>query len=856
MKNQATIITTTLVMALALVVGACGDTNGSGGSSASSGGSASATAANITFRTDPRGVEVWIDGKNAGTTPVVIAVEPGTRAVEFRRDGFEPVKDSIDVEAGKDLTVTSALAVTGSPEERVSRLLAALEIPEHENLEPKAHRGSTPPVMLYWPQRDVRKAGVGTWRIEVGDYDDDGFLVFKKGKKVLHREPFTATSIVMEGALPPSVMEALNRGTTITWGIDFENKRKKDVLAKFKVKDGRALERKLKKLEKRSVYKRAGDLERQVARIELKRNYRFYTEALTDAMSVLNTWPDTEIADKVIADSLQRLKLKDTLLYTEIMKRLRGAGRTTGSGGLGNVGRGRGLAPSLVAPKIRPSSGSAAAPRSGLSAGGIGVTPTGGAHKRKPGPIAEPGSGAEGGSTGSSGGSGQPAQPGGRTPGEGRADRPALSEQLADLEKQREELEAAEQKRDDAQRALEAAGKAQEDAQQAVNDAQKALENAQAGGDATAIQNARDALSQAEEGLAEADKAQEEATEAHRAAEQEAEAVQDKHGGSADDVRKREGEVRRQLDGPGNPGSQQGHRGSGRAGQRPLGEIQSELERVEQLQEQLDAADQKLADAEQAIEASRQAMDDAVKALSDAEEALDQAKQAGDDDAIKAADEAVHAARQAIEDTEKAHESTRAAHDETVQEHRKIHEEQGSTEEVRQQRRRLRAELDERSGVGNDPLAGGNSPQVDGPSGNDPAAPGTGGQGHVPGSPAADQMRLRRAADEAQKRLTSANQHLTATRTALDAAQTRYDDALKALDAAETSGDNDAIAEAEAALLETGEDLARSQMDAERAEAEVNKASQDLKDAQDEMKNRPAADAGKAGSGTGRGGTR
>lgn len=525
MKNHAKIITTTLVMALALTVGACGDSTGSGESASSPGGASSTTAANITFRTDPTDVEVWIDGKQAGTTPVVIAVEAGAHDVEFKRDGFEPIQERLEIEAGKDLTVTTALAVTGEPEQRVKTLLAALGIPEHENLEPKAHRGSTPPVMLYWPKRNVRRDGVGTWRIEIADYDDDGFLVFKKGRTELHRVPFTAEAQVMEGKLPAPVMEELKRGSTITWGIDFESKRKKDVMTTFTVKDGRALDRKLQKLKKRSVYRRAGPLEKQIAQIELKRNYRFYTEALTDAMSVLNTWPDTELADKIIADSLQRLKLKDSLLYTEIMKRMRGSGNAPRNGGLGPVARR--LPPTLVAPKVKlPTSTGSAAGSGGMQAGGVGVKPTGADQKRQPGPIAPDG-------THAGGATGVPVDP-------AKAREQALQARRAEVEALRsaldaatqaaEELEAAEKSVMEADQAVAAATDAVKNASDAVEQARSELETARSNGASEAeLQAKQQALDAAEAARATAQEQAQDAQEAREKVLQQATETMEKH---------------------------------------------------------------------------------------------------------------------------------------------------------------------------------------------------------------------------------------------------------------------------------------------------------------------------------------
>ena len=645
MKKHAKSITTTLVMALALTVGACGDTAGKGGSSASSGGATSTTAVNITFRTDPRGVEVWIDGKNAGTTPVVIAVEAGTHDVEFKRDGFEPIKDSISVEAGKDLTVTAPLAVTGSPEDRVKLLLAALEIPEHENLEPKAHRGSTPPVMLYWPKKDVRKGGVGTWRLEIGEYDDDGFLIFKKGKTVLHREPLKATGSVMEGALPPAVMEALKRGTTISWGIDFENKRKKDILAKFTVKDGRTLERKLKKLEKRSVYKRAGELEQAIARIELKRNYRFYTEALTDAMSVLNTWPETIIADKVIADSLQRLKLKDTVLYIEIMKRLRGAKSAAGKGtkGLGNVARPN-VPFSAVAPKVRKPS------TSGSSGGGLkpgmGVKPTGGDQKREPGPITEDGANNGGTTTGPSADQ-QREQDLQRR----RAEAQGIKDQLDAVEKAAEEMKQAEsdvqqsgQKLADAKGTSDAANKALEDAKQALRDTDTS--------DAAAMKAAQDAVNAAEQAAQDAQKELETAQQNHEQTKERAHETMERHSehGSAQEAEEKARELKENLEELRQP-MPHDQQGSGQPGKGvendpladPNAHTPDEAQAItrQMYEQELEAAKERAKEADTYLSDSTTAHQAAQSAYEAASKEMDDAEASGDTARIDAAEKAL-----------------------------------------------------------------------------------------------------------------------------------------------------------------------------------------------------------------------
>ena len=626
MQHHARHITTALLVALALVLGACGD-------------SASTKSANITFRTDPAGVQVWIDGTNAGTTPVVVSVEDGTHGIEFKRDGFEAVRETLDVKAGNDLTVTTALAVTGTPEERVHTLLAALGIPEHETIEPKAHRAPMKNgIMLYWPQKKVRKGGLSTWRIEIdADYEDDGDLVFKKGKKELHRAPFRASGLVMEGRLPASVVEALSRGSRVTWGIDFENKRKKDVMAKFVVDDGKALERKLERLVKRSVYRRAGPLEREMAKIELKRNYRYYTESLTDAMSVLNTWPDTVLADKIVADSLQRLQLKESMLYLEIMKRIRGRGTAGGrkAAGLGTVARP--LAPSLVAPKVRAPTPKSEA-QGGLKAGGgVGIKPTGGDQKREPGPI----EGSNG--PGTPGVTVDPAEARERDEQARRNEVMVLQEALAEQQAITAQLEEAEQRMAEANQAVKDALAQIEQAGQAVTDAEQGVRDAEATGDPAKIDAAKAELDKAMKRAEALKDAAKEAEQAKAEIAKTSRELMEQHG-SAEDARNREKEIQDQIEQARQPKEHEqnpdGMPTPDRVAEDPLAEpgeedygIEEDTLRRQSLEtevlnakQQLQNATDWIASSEQAAALNKTAYEAAIQEMDDAEASGDQAR--------------------------------------------------------------------------------------------------------------------------------------------------------------------------------------------------------------------------------------
>lgn len=386
MKRRANYATVAWAVILAVTLAACGSDSTPTGTPT--------TTANITFKTDPA-ASVWIDGENKGVTPIVIEVAEGTREVVLKADGFEDLQETIAVEAGKDLTVDTGLLLAGTDVDDYKRLLATLGI-EHEGYgeAPKAHRGyGDKSVMLYWPQGTTRKAALRTYRIEVTpEYADDGYIVFRQGKKEIHREKFEANDLTTERALPASVMEAVKAGKSFSWGVYYDSKRKKPEVAKFKIASSskeRSYDRKLAKVQKRKAYLRSNPVMRAMANVDLLRNNRYYAEALSYSLSMINTWPDTEMPFKSIAFCLERLKLRDTSVYEEVGQSLRGAGRFTpkksslsGSTDLGTRkgGQSSGIPTPLVAPRVRQRP-------TGPRPGGMGVMPTPDAQKRKPGPI-------------------------------------------------------------------------------------------------------------------------------------------------------------------------------------------------------------------------------------------------------------------------------------------------------------------------------------------------------------------------------------------------------------------------------------------------------------------------------------
>jgi hypothetical protein len=531
--------------------------------------------------------------------------------------------------------------------------------------------GSDANVMLYWPQRDVRKEGLGTYRVEVtAEYEGDGFIEFRKGKDVLHREPFQPESYVTERALPASVLEALRRGRTIEWGVYYESRRKKPVTAEFKVVDGRKFARRLAKLQRRRVYLRATPLEREMSKIDLLRNYRLYSEALTSSLGVLNTWPETQLPFKAIAACLERLKLEDTMLYAAVARRLRGAkSRFAGRSGLGAVATPAStpLPPSLVAPRVPTGADSGG----GMRPGGMGVTPTPEAQKREPGPIESDEDGA------APAPEGLPVDPQGSRSSDGvRAGR--VQELERQIEQARHELEAQAVAQRAAQQAEQAAGEARdalEKANESVEEARKKLADAQGAGDAAAVAAAQKAVEEAQKAHQQADADFQSAEERKNAADRELARALENAGDAQERVDRLQAALEQARNAPatvpgasGNPGVPANPAGRSalptrQEAQDALSRARSDVERAQStMKDAIERAGQANADldsARQALETAQNdhsALDAAAQARAAAEASGDQAAldaaQKQLEDATKAHDQAVNDALQAVQGAE------------------------------------------------------------------------------------------------------------------------------------------------------------------------------------------------------------
>ncbi len=69
--------------------------------------------ASVQLSSNPSGAEITIDGNDAGNTPSLIKLKPGTHSIRITMTGYTPWERSIDTGAGESRTVAADLEKTG-----------------------------------------------------------------------------------------------------------------------------------------------------------------------------------------------------------------------------------------------------------------------------------------------------------------------------------------------------------------------------------------------------------------------------------------------------------------------------------------------------------------------------------------------------------------------------------------------------------------------------------------------------------------------------------------------------------------------------------------------------------------------
>jgi hypothetical protein len=345
-----------LVAVLALGLAACGARDEANTSTPTGQNTNNASGpVDVAFECVPS-AKVWIDGTERGTTPVSIALTPGAHKVVFQRDGFDSDEHAITVSGPTKVEGGLVLARDGAVE-ALADLGQSLGVEIEVLGDVPRHRGaSTAAATLYWPRLDVRPEGLTSYRIEVGsDYADDGVLRFESKGKVLYEEAFSPVNEMTTAEIPQQVIDAIKGKTKVTWGLFFEDKKKKDVKAEFTVVNEPKVSKQLEKMATSKHFSRQDPIVQQMMRAEVFLNHRLYTEALMSYLGVLQVWPDSTTPYNGIVKSMMRMDLKDTSMYTTALGFVRGKGQ-----GMGREGTGLGIdsipgalkAPELIA-KIR-----------------------------------------------------------------------------------------------------------------------------------------------------------------------------------------------------------------------------------------------------------------------------------------------------------------------------------------------------------------------------------------------------------------------------------------------------------------------------------------------------------------------
>jgi hypothetical protein len=213
---------------------------------------------------------------------------------------------------------------------------------------PSVHRGASEAVaFLMYPSGEVRKDGLATYRVDVGeDYRNDGTLQFREGKKVLWKgqSAFNPARAETVSNLPKEVLDAVKAGDTVTWGIFFEDKRK-PIKTEFRVVDKTQVAKKLGEFANSKSFKKQAEPLQQLAKASLFQNYGLHSEALATYLDVVAKNPDFQQAHQGIVASLRRLDLTDAPLFAREMGKVvptkpRLAGGGVSGGGSDPIGGG------------------------------------------------------------------------------------------------------------------------------------------------------------------------------------------------------------------------------------------------------------------------------------------------------------------------------------------------------------------------------------------------------------------------------------------------------------------------------------------------------------------------------------
>jgi hypothetical protein len=277
---------------------------------------------------------VYIDGVHVGESNQAFLVDAGAHRVELLQDRFERFDTTVAVEPGsrRKLDVT-LLGHDPSDPWVIAKLSESLDMDVQPFVAPAVMRGARPrraAATLLWPARDVRKGGLVNFALEVDEsYADDATLEFRRGRTVLHRETFHPQTLTTIRPLPPEVLEAVKVGTTITWGLYYEDARR-PVTTRFKVVKRPNAGRQLARMKTSRHIQRQPAITRELLAATILENNRLYSEALVANLKIAAAHPQSIQPFRGIVTTLRRLDADDSELFALVAPQVAGKGGHTG----------------------------------------------------------------------------------------------------------------------------------------------------------------------------------------------------------------------------------------------------------------------------------------------------------------------------------------------------------------------------------------------------------------------------------------------------------------------------------------------------------------------------------------------
>ncbi len=228
-------------------------------------------------------------------------------------------------------------AATSAPTTNEDAMIARLatrydvEFPAFEA--PPIDRGSkktVPAAVLLWPKGDVRREGLKTYAIEVSEsYDGSATLEFHQGRDVLYSAPFEPKSLTTVAYLPPEVLERVDVGDRLTWGLYYE-KGPKPLTAEVKAIRHPRADRKLDWIRTDDRLKDETPVARRLLMAQTLENYRLYSEALVMYLQIAEEEPALTQSFRGLVTTLRRLDAGDSRLMSIASRFVGGRGGRTG----------------------------------------------------------------------------------------------------------------------------------------------------------------------------------------------------------------------------------------------------------------------------------------------------------------------------------------------------------------------------------------------------------------------------------------------------------------------------------------------------------------------------------------------